>query len=134
MSAIENGAKQGERFRLHSRVVRFEKMTRQQYKQLGMMKARQCYKTEEKQAEFLVGWIAVNQSFFKMMADGPRRRVIYALITIECDKCLAQEMLEFTGDDIADFVRIYKNKPCPECQKNDRHVDDEFDAHDLERV
>lgn len=130
MDATENGAKQARSINPGL----FEKLTREEYRKLGYVKAKQTYKTEAKQEEFMIGWIAVMQPYFKMMADGPRRRVTHALITIECDRCLSQEMLEFTGDDISDFVRIYKNKPCPECQKADRCIDDEFDTNDLERV
>lgn len=129
MDATENGAKQGERFRLkYSRVLQFEKMTREQYRRLGEMKALQIYKTKEKQQEFVYGWITVNQSFFRLMADGPRRRVTVAQITIICDKCGADEKVELSSEeDVSDFVRKYKDKPCPECQKADRCVSDEFD-------
>ena len=123
MDAIETGVRQS---RLMNPAL-FERLTREEYRNLGQMKARQFYKTKAKQDEFVYGWIAAMQHFFGMMADGPKRRVTSVIITIECDKCGAEEVLEFSGRDVTAFVRKFKDKPCPVCQKNDRYVDDEFD-------
>lgn len=129
MSAIDTGAREMRKINPGL----FEMLTREEFRKLGYMKAKQFYKTEEKREEFVLGWIAVMQPYFKMMADGPKRRVIQANITIECDKCHAEEEIEFSGHDVTEFVRKYKSKPCPACQKSDRHVEDEFDTDVFEK-
>lgn len=127
MGAIGNGANQGRQFR-HSNPVLFESMTRDGYRIMGETKAKQVYASQAKQAEFVQGWIAVNQQFFQFLADGPRRRVSKVCFTIECARCGTEEEIEIEGDDVEYMPIKYKSKPCPVCQKEARCIDDEFDV------
>lgn len=125
MDAIEKGAKLGEQFR-HSNPVLYESLTQERYRSFGELKAKQLYATPAKQAEFVQGWIAINQQFFRFLADGPRRRVSKISFTIECNKCGSEEEIEAEGSDIGCLASKYRDKPCPVCQKAARHIDDEF--------
>jgi hypothetical protein len=118
MDAVAKGAKSGEHFR-HNLPVHFEEMTVEQYRLFGRAVAKQEYRSREKQDEFMLGWYAINQQFFCFLKDGPKRRIVKAVLTIVCDVCGSVVDVELEGQD----VRVNSDEKyaaCPTCEEKNR--------------
>lgn len=79
--------------------------------------ARECYRSEAKQKEFVSGWLAVSQQFLHMFKDYPTQRNIKSVI-LECQRC-GEEVKVSWPDKVPDIGDIRKAQllPCPVCHE-----------------
>jgi hypothetical protein len=112
MNASGKGAKLGEQFR---HTGHFEGMTVDQYRVYGRTLAKREYTNVSKQNEFMKGWFAINQQFFCLLKDGPRRQILE--VKLWCERCGGFETVEVQqGESVANL----KYRPCPDCEKGNQ--------------
>src|SRR5690348_9735965 len=107
MSAKQQGIALGRKF-----THKLESMTRDQYRRVGRTEAENIYTSREKQNQFMKGWFEINQRYFCFLKDGPKRRIIKAVLTIVCDVCGSEVDVEMEGHDLQVHSDM-KYKVCP---------------------
>lgn len=114
MNAEQHGIAQGR----HLTPI-LDTMTREQYRRIGRDKAETHYTSHEKQNEFMKGWFEINQRYFCFLKDGPKRRIVKAVLTIVCDVCGSVVDVEIEGQDIH-INSDEKYAACPVCEERNR--------------
>ena len=114
MNAERQGIALGRKLRF-----KLETMTRDQYRRIGRTEAENLYRTREKQNEFMRGWFEINQRYFCFLKDGPKRRIVKAVLTIVCDVCGSVVDVEIEGQDIH-INSDEKYATCPVCEERNR--------------
>jgi uncharacterized membrane protein YebE (DUF533 family) len=111
MSAFEMGIKTGREYLYR---IGPERSTIAEMGGIARTCAKQYYKTQAKQQEFVQGWHAVIQQFQTLFKDYPTKLHIMGVM-FRCEHC--QTLFEVEYDDPIDIAEIstLKQKPCPIC-------------------
>lgn len=112
MNAERQGIALGRKLRF-----KLETMTRDQYRRIGRTEAENLYRTREKQNEFMRGWFEINQRYFCFLKDGPKRRIVKAVLTVVCDRCGREVDVEMEGYDLRFNSGEEKYTTCPVCEE-----------------
>lgn len=122
MSAFDKGIQIGREtlYRINPK-----KMTLAELGSIARTSAKQFYKTEIKQREFVQGWYTYTQQYQTMFKDYPTKLDIVG-ITLKCGHCNTTFEIEFEIEDLEpvsfEELRKAKNEACPICHDTGKVV------------
>jgi rubrerythrin len=116
--AFDQGIKVGGEYISH---VNIREKTMSEMGVIARQRAKECYKTEPKQQEFIQGWLALAQQYQTMFKDYPTKLQVVGII-FKCEHCKTTFEIEYDEPVTFSDLSKEKSKSCPICHDTGKPV------------